>query len=140
VPTHVTLLFPFVPAERVGDEILSDLRGLFAGTPRFGVAFRRTARFPTTLYLAPEPDEPFARLTEQIVRRYPDHPPYEGAFDTITPHLTVAHGDEALMDEAEGDVLPALPIEAVVREALLLEEIEPDWARWGTRARFRFAE
>jgi 2'-5' RNA ligase len=136
IPAHVTLIFPFVQAEHVAEEIVADLRALFSATPPFIVAFREARRFPQTLYLVPEPAEPFVRLTESIVERYPDYPPYEGEFDTIIPHLTVAHGDDTLLDKAAAEVGPELPIEAVVREALLLEELEPEWVRWGERARF----
>jgi 2'-5' RNA ligase len=138
VPPHVTLLFPFMPAEVV-DGSLNDLRELFAATASFSVSFRELRRWPGIAYLAPEPPEPFARLTEAIVERWPDHPPYEGVHETVTPHLTVAYGGDALLADVEGDVTPKLPIEASVTEALLLEEIEPDWVGWGTRTRFRLS-
>jgi hypothetical protein len=109
---------------------------LSAKVPAFDVVFRETRRFPGTLYLAPEPAEPFVQLTESIVRRWPDYPPYEGQFETTIPHLAVAHGDAALLDESDMEITPELPIEAVAHEALLLEEVVPDWVRWGTRARF----
>jgi hypothetical protein len=55
----------------------------------------------------------------------------------VIPHLTVAYGDDGLLAEVEADVTPELPIEAqVVTEAVLLEELEPDFGRWGERARF----
>jgi 2'-5' RNA ligase len=135
VPAHVTLVFPFVPAERLEQGVIASLAEIVGGERAFGFALRVPARFPTTLYLAPEPALPFVRLTEAIVRRFPEHPPYEGAFDTIVPHLAVAEGDGALMDEAEADVARNLPIVSVAREALLLEEVEPDWGRWQVRAR-----
>ena len=114
---------------------LEDLRALFAATPAFDVSFRELRRWPEMAYLAPEPPEPFARLTEAIVERWPDYPPYEGIHETVIPHLTVAYGDDALLAEVEADVTPQLPIEAHVTEAVLLEELEPD-VRWGERARF----
>ena len=138
IPPHVTLLFPFVPADAV-DESLEDLRELFAATASFAVSFRELRRWPELAYLAPEPPDPFARLTQAIVERWPDYPPYEGIHDTVVPHLTVAYGDDALLAEVEADVTRHLPIEAHVVEALLLEEVEPDSVRWGERARFPLA-
>ena len=135
IPAHITLLFPFVPAAGIDAGLLEELRELFARFAAFPFALRRPARFPDTIYLAPEPAKPFVRLTEAIVDRYP-YPPYEGAFETIVPHLTVAHGESALLDQAENDVLPALPIESVAQEVVLLEEALPDWGRWEQRARF----
>lgn len=137
IPAHVTLLFPFVPAEDVDQTIVGDLRALFAGTQRFAVSFRETQRWPGMVYLAPDPPAPFVQLTEAIVERWPDHPPYEGVHETVVPHLTVAYGDDSLLAEVAADVVPKLPIDAVVHEALLLEEMEPAWVRWKTRARFR---
>ena len=137
IPPHVTLLHPFVPAEAVG-ECLGDLRELFAAIPAFDVAFRELRRWPEMAYLAPEPPEPFTRLTAAIVERWPDYPPYEGIHDAVIPHLTVAYGDDALLAEVEADVSPKLPIEAHAAEAVLLEEREPD-VRWAARARFPLA-
>jgi 2'-5' RNA ligase len=75
IPPHVTLLFPFVPAEQVDDVVVAELRRLFAATSPFAVTFRELRRWPEMVYLAPEPPEPFARLTETIVERWPQYPP-----------------------------------------------------------------
>lgn len=138
VPPHVTLLYPFVPAEAV-DGTLDDLRALLAATPSFDVSFREVRRWPEMAYLAPEPPEPFSRLTEAIVERWPDHPPYEGLHETVVPHLTVAYGDDALLDEVEADVARHLPLDVHVTEAVLLEELERD-VHWAERSRFQLAE
>ncbi|HEY2326556.1 MAG TPA: 2'-5' RNA ligase family protein [Gaiellaceae bacterium] len=136
VPPHITLLFPFVPAAQLTDEVIASLRDVVATVPAFELALRETARFPELLYLAPEPAAPFTQLTELIAARFPDYAPYEGAIALadLTPHLTVAYGDTELLADAEADVRPRLPITAVVREAVLLEEVEPNWGRWEVRA------
>jgi 2'-5' RNA ligase len=139
IPPHVTLLVPFMPAEQVDGRVIAELTDLFAATTAFTVTFRELRRWPEMAYLAPEPPEPFTRMTEAIVDRWPDHPPYEGIHDEVIPHLTVAYGDDALLSEVEADVAPKLPIEGRVAEVLLLEELEPDWGRWGERARFPLA-
>jgi 2'-5' RNA ligase len=135
VPVHITLLFPFVPAVRIDPALVEKLGELFASFPSFRFVLRRAERFPEVLYLAPEPAEPFVRLTEAIAARYPEHPPYQGAFDTIVPHLTVAQGESRVLDEAEADVSRALPLEAAAAEVVLLEEVVADWGRWEPRAR-----
>jgi 2'-5' RNA ligase len=135
-PPHVTLLSPFVPAERVDDDVLSKLKELFEATPAFSVSFIELRRWSEMSYLAPEPPDPFCSLTEAIVQRWPDYPPYEGIHETVIPHLTVAYGDDALLAEVEADVMPKLPIEAPVTEAVLLEELEENGGCWGERARF----
>ena len=135
VPAHITLVFPFVPPTEIDDCITGTLRGLIARESSFTFAFRETCRFPHTLYLAPDPAEPFVRLTEAIGQRYPQYPPYGGAFPSIVPHLTVAQGGDELLDEAEAMVRLLLPIAAAATEALLLEETVADWGGWEVRAR-----
>ena len=137
VPAHVTLLFPFVPAAQLDDVLLGELEALFAAQVPFSVQFSRVARFPEVAWLAPDPPEPFRRLTELIVELYPAYLPYEGAHDEVIPHLTVAVGDAALHDEVEDALSPSLPIAAEVREVVLLEEGED--GHWQTRARFPLA-
>ena len=139
VPAHITIVFPFVPARELDRRVIGSLAELFGAVSRFEFELRTIARFPATLYLAPEPGAAFVRLTEAVVRRFPAYPPYEGAFDGAVPHLTVAQGDEDVMRAAEEDIRRSLPIRAVAREALLLEEVEPDWGRWQVRSRLPFA-
>ena len=52
MPAHVTVLFPFVPAERL-DEAGEPLVALLREHTAFEATFARTARFPGVLYLAP---------------------------------------------------------------------------------------
>jgi 2'-5' RNA ligase len=134
IPAHVTLLFPFVPAEELDDALFDELRALFATRPAFPVAFPRVARFPDHAWLAPEPSEPFVRLTKLIFERYPGYPPYEGMHDVVIPHLTVGEGDAAFQDEVETALTPHLPVEAAVSDVVLLEEDASGY--WRTRERF----
>jgi 2'-5' RNA ligase len=134
IPAHVTLLFPFVPAEELDETLFDELRGLFAAEPAFEFQMARVARFPEIAWLAPEPDEPFRRLTELVFSRYPDYPPYEGIHDEVIPHLTVGEGDAAFQDEVEAALTPHLPLNAEAREVVLLEEDESGY--WRTRERF----
>ena len=128
IPAHVTLLFPFVSTEVVDDALLEELRALFATQPSFSFSLPRVARFPDVAWLAPVPDAPFRRLTELIVSRYPDYPPYEGIHDEVIPHLTVGVGDTALQDEIDAALTPRLPIHAEARQVTLL--VEDDEGRW----------
>jgi 2'-5' RNA ligase len=133
-PPHITILFPFVPAEMIDDLLIADLARLFGAFAPFSFELGRTARFPSVLYLEPDPLEPFVRLTAAVHAAYPDFPPYEGAFAAVAPHLTVAEGDEDVLAAAEADVAPALPLPAKAHEVLLLEELEPNSACWRQRA------
>lgn len=124
IPPHVTVLFPAPPGI---DDALD-------GFEAFDVVFRETRRFPEVVYLAPEPSEPFVAMTKAVWGRFPDWAPYEGEFPDITPHLTVAWG--ALLDEAEANVRPGLPVRARAREALLFGEVEPGW--WEPQSSYAF--
>lgn len=134
IPAHITLIFPFVPAEEIGEELVDELRGLFAAQPGFSFTLARVARFPEVAWLAPEPDEPFRRLTGLIFSRYPEYPPYEGIHDDVIPHLTVAIGDAALQDDVEAALSPHLPIAAHAGEVTLLGEDES--GHWSESERF----
>jgi 2'-5' RNA ligase len=136
MPPHVTVLFPFVPAERAA-EVADRLAELVAAAPAFELAFPRTARFPDVLYLDPQPAEPFVALTGAVAAEWPEHPPYEGAFEAVIPHLTVAEAqDSALLDRIAAAVEPHLPIETRVREARLF--VEDDGGRWHEHSRLPF--
>jgi hypothetical protein len=134
VPAHLTIVFPFVEPRIVTEPLLEDLRALFVAIPSFTCAFATPARFDSVLYLAPLPAEPIVHLTQAVWDAYPDYPPYGGELETIVPHLTAAEGDPTTLDEAESDIRRFLPIATHVTEVVLLEELEPDAARWGTRA------
>ena len=139
VPAHVTLLFPFVPAEQLTEDVEERLARLISAAGAFDVAFAGTARWPGLLYLEPQPSEPFSALTEAIAAAWPEHPPYEGEFEVVIPHLTVAESEDGqLLDRIATDVEPHLPIELLVREAQLY--FEDDAGRWHERRRMPLAE
>jgi 2'-5' RNA ligase len=135
IPAHVTILFPFVPAADIDDALIEQLGAVFVRIPPFDFELRECRRFPAVLYLAPDPPEPFTAMTEAVAAAYPDYPPYEGVFDSIVPHLTVAEGLPPVLTRAEGEVRQWLPIVADASEVVLLEELEREPARWHARAR-----
>jgi 2'-5' RNA ligase len=114
MPPHVTLLVP-APHDVEG---IAEVLFAFAA---FEVVLARLDRFPGTLWLAPEPAERFARMIEALVRRFPDHPPYGGAFRHIVPHLTVAQSE---FDEAISTLEPWLPLSTRAERAVLLEQVQ----------------
>jgi hypothetical protein len=84
-----------------------------------------------------EPAEPFV-LTRLVTERFPEHPPYEGEFAKIIPHLTIAqlpepdHLDDITVDfqrAARGH----LPIRASISEVTLMENTT---GLWQVRSRF----
>ena len=91
----------------------------------------RVARFPATTYLEPEPAAAFIDLTMRLARRFPQFPPFGGEFDTVIPHLTVAHGDVAQADEAQAELAARLRASGAIHgrcdSVLLLENAAGRW-------------
>jgi 2'-5' RNA ligase len=136
-PAHVTVLFPFVAPAHLDDDVLARVARVIGEVPRFRYAFRRTAWFDDrVLWLAPDDDGPFRALTHRIWREFPDHPPFEGEFDDVVPHLTVGHQHpREVLEQAEIEVRTGLPIEGTAEEAVLLAQDEPG-GRWHRSATF----
>jgi 2'-5' RNA ligase len=125
VPPHVTLLIPAPPDVDAAVEALDSFGA-------FDVAFAGFGRFPGTLWLAPRPAAPFVAMTEALCDAFPRHAPYDGVFKGITPHLTVAQGDE--LDAAEAAIATALPLASRASSVVLFEQAADD--RWIERAEF----
>ena len=130
VPAHVTVLYPFVPPEQIDDDVLARLRDIARAVPCFDYRLARTARFPVALYLDPDPAGPYAALTNGVFSAFPDYPPFEGKFDTVVPHVTVAHGDEPLLCEIEVELRIALPGAGIAARCHELVLIENSGGRW----------
>jgi len=138
LPAHVSLMFPFKQLDDISEGDLDRLRSLFEAEPTGPVTFARTARFPGVVYLEPEDDGRFRRLTEELTELFPDHPPYGGAFDEVIPHLTVTFSAvEEELDLVERELAPHLPLETRVDEAWLMHF---DGEEWSTEMRFAFRE
>src|SRR6476646_7301492 len=91
VPAHVTVLFPFIPASEMRDEVTVRLAALFRTVPAFQYNFVRTAWFgDEVLWLASDAAEVFRSLTQLVWGAFPAYPPFEGQFDDVVPHLTIA--------------------------------------------------
>ncbi|MFF7967079.1 2'-5' RNA ligase family protein [Streptomyces sp. NPDC007903] len=134
VPAHVTVLFPFLDESLLDHDACAVIGEVIGRHRSFETRFEHCGRFPGILYLVPEPDIPFRRLTEAITDRWPDAPPFGGQFDEVVPHLTIAQGqDDAVLEEAEADLRGRLPVTARVSSVDLLVH---DGTRWQQRASF----
>ena len=130
VPAHVTVLYPFMTPEQVDADVLARLRDIARAVPCFDYRLKRTQRFPVAIYLDPEPGDSYAALTHAVFRAFPDDPPFEGKFETVVPHVTVAHGDEALLCEIEVELRIALPAQGIPARCHELVLIENSSGRW----------
>lgn len=140
VPAHVTVLFPFTPSEEITHDVLLRLATLFRTVPTFQHSFVRTEWFGNdVLWLASDADAAFRSLTGMVADAFPNHPPYEGQFDDVVPHLTIAdRGRMDAMRAAERKVQPHLPIHASTRAVTLL--VEQPSGRWETAESFALAD
>jgi hypothetical protein len=127
VPAHVTVLFPFAAGADVDEVALAEL---FAERPSFAFTLERVETRGGMVWLLPEPSRPFEELTQAVWRRWPEYPPYEGAHETVVPHLTVS--------ETPIEVDLQLPIASRAGAVTLLEE-QPN-GTWTTRAAFSLAQ
>lgn len=134
VPAHITLLYPFVAPEKIGADIVHQAAECFRGFAPIAFALTEVRRFPAdTLYLAPTPDEPFRKLTMAIWQRFPECPPYGGAWLDIVPHLSVGQFADAdalrrAAHERAETWKAALPIRGHANEAVLLANTTGRWA------------
>jgi hypothetical protein len=128
MPAHVTLLYPFAP-----EPDLEAIRALASGSEPFRFTLRGVREWPDGIvYLEPDPAEPFVRLTRELVERFPDHQPYDGAFtvDGVIPHCTVVHtDDDGARADAVASVAGLLPIRCDANEVWLMHEVNGRWQR-----------
>jgi 2'-5' RNA ligase len=134
MPAHITINYPFTPAS-VDDPVFGEeLKSLFAGFQAFDFHLSRIERFPDVLYLAPAPVQPFLDLIHHAAERFPESPPYGGAFDPVIPHLTVAQVADPteLNPVAESFQRAAdseLPIQARVERVWLMDDCDGRWMK-----------
>jgi 2'-5' RNA ligase len=140
IPAHLTILFPFMPASEIHDDVISRLAALFHRVPAFKHTFVRTAWFgDEAVWLAPEAADVFRSLTRLVWAAFPAYPPFEGQFDDIVPHVTIAdHGALDEMQSAERAVQRHLPISAVTRTVTLM--VEQPSGRWEAAESFALNE
>jgi 2'-5' RNA ligase len=134
VPAHVTVLYPFLDPAAISEEVHAALARIASDVAAFDVRFERVGRFTDAVWLAPEPVGPIAALTDAVAARWPDHPPYGGAFDEVIHHLTVADGaPPEVLERLEIELADLLPISQPVRELVLAVRRRGTWTE---RARY----
>ena len=131
VPAHITILVPFMPPEAISAAVLAEVREAICKVPAFAFSLSKVARFPATAYLEPEPAEPFIALTEALVQKFPQFPPFRGEHSSIVPHLTVANGNagEAAMvaTELAATMKAHGPIHSRCSTVVLIENSSGRW-------------
>ena len=135
LPAHLTILFPFVPATEIDDDLLTRLRRLFASVRPFAYELASVEWFPDAAWLAPVPAEPFHALVDVARTAFPAIAPYGDPGHVVVPHCTIGTDDdpeavEAMVRELREGLGPRLPIRCRAAELVLLGEgTDGTWAR-----------
>ena len=86
-PRMLTVLYPFLAPDQINHEVLATLCQAFAVIPRFDVTFTHVEWFAdTVVWLARQPDRGFRDLTAAVWQRFPEAPPYGGAYVESARH------------------------------------------------------
>jgi len=141
LPPHLTILFPFVRATEIDDDLLTELRRLYAPSRPFAYELATVESFPDAAWLAPVPAEPFHALVEIAREAFPELPPYGDPGHVVVPHCTIGTDDdsarvETMVRELREGLGPQLPIRCRVDELVLLEEAAD--GTWAWRQAFPF--
>lgn len=133
IEAHVSVCFPFLRRRDLDGAVRHELREVAAAVPPFTARFDRVGRFPSTVYLEPDPAGPFVALMRGVRERFPRR--LERPGHGLVPHLTVLTcADEALLDEAASAAAALPPIVAPVDELWLV--VERDHGPWEVEERF----
>jgi hypothetical protein len=127
VLAHITLLGPFMPEADIDDGVIADLERYFADVTAFSYTLEGVSEFPGgPTYLVPEPATVFRRLTQGLLRFFPEFPPYGGAFEEVVPHISVPLLEGENTESLRSEIAHRLPIEARAHSATLVRVAEGD--------------
>jgi hypothetical protein len=129
MPAHLTLLYPFMDPVKLGPTQRARLAELFRGVSGLELTFSRIGRFPEVLWIAPDSTEPVVAMVRAIAAAFPDYPPYGGQFESVIPHVTVAHGDGLDLGALEPEVRRRLdpPVRQRIEAVSLFTTIRRKW-------------
>jgi len=134
VPAHITLIVPWLPPGEIVEHDLVDLGSMLGDVAPFEFVLERVSWFGrAVLWLAPEPADPFIKLTARLVDRF-GTPPYDDEFDEVVPHLTVAHASDGVELAPIAERLQGqLPVRCQAEEVWVMEG---DGRTWSVLRRF----
>jgi lincosamide nucleotidyltransferase A/C/D/E len=94
MPPHITLAFPFLPLNSVTSDVIQQLAKMIEDIPAFDFELAEIKWFGTdVIYLVPSPSDMCHSLIVDLQEKFPDFHPYDDAFTSIIPHVTLSeHG------------------------------------------------
>jgi 2'-5' RNA ligase len=133
VPAHITINYPFKPYLNNPKEVSQDLIKIISSYSQFTFKLMEICTFTRTVYLSPQPVDPFLSIIKAITNQFPDSQPYEGEFPQPIPHLTLAQINEdelfKIKEEIINQIGSFLPIAARASELWLIDNSEEIWKR-----------
>ena len=123
VPAHVTLVYPFIPPDGLGEGDLTPVAEIARAVAAFSFTLGRVQRWPDVVCLLPDPSEPFSRLIVALATAFPAYPPYGAAHAVadVVPHVTIAQSARSQdLDAAAAGVPDFLPVYAKCDEIRLI--------------------
>ena len=139
VPPHITLMFPFVPYEKL-DEAAQTLATICTRIKPFEITLSGYDQFPGVIFMKPANPEPIKAVFRQIYDAFPLYPPYGGAFgNDLHPHVTV--GEFKNEDEQRTVWLPDYaPIRFRAERIHLIYGLHREPLPWLTHSVIAFGE
>ena len=140
MPSHVTILAPFVPPAEIDLQVVASVESAVAMSSAFELRLTDFARFDSgVLYMTMAPIDPVRELILSVCRSFPSVKPYETMDPAdATPHCTVVRGegfpsgpteqDLVVFSEAEERVREALPITCWVDRLSLMVDTPEGWS------------
>jgi 2'-5' RNA ligase len=121
VPAHITLIVPWLPPPEIDPGDLTELAQALEATEPFDFSLARVSWFGRhVLWLAPDPIEPFVKLTSTLADRF-GTPPYGDEFDEIVPHLTIGHASDGVeLGSVAAELQGKLPIACRAEEVWVM--------------------
>ena len=128
---HITVLYPFMPPDRVDQTVLGRVQAVASTLAPFAFQLTRVARFPGTLYLAAHPAAPFVALNARLRNEFPVSPRHRGKSRSLVPHLSVVRKSDVDDRAAEAGLALVLethgPIACMCRQVELIEDSSGLW-------------
>ena len=133
VPPHITLLYPWRKSPlKVSD--LNELEHILNNVEPFELCFERVATFDSgVVYLSLREESKVRKLMQKLFKRFPDTPPYGGAFTDPRPHLTVAKCPPEQLPKLQTEIAEALELPIVCQVANVVAMEEQSDKTWTNR-------
>lgn len=119
VVPHIPLVDPFADLTGIDDGVLAELRDYFGDVVPFAVRLTDLSQYPGgDAYLAPDPTAPFRRLTQGLLRLFPELPRPRPSFELV-PHMAVELTPGEDIEVLRQQLDPWLPVATLARQAAL---------------------